>query len=180
MIRVISGKYKGKRLKHLPDCNVRPIPDKLKESLFDIIRFDVKGKMCLDGFAGTGSIGIEALSLGAKFVLFVDEYYPAVKVIWTNLKKCNAEDRANVIRKEFNRAVIQLAKERMKFDLIFLDPPYRLMEKRNPLKIIKKRSILKAKGMIVLRYYHKTKFETEYFNLKRKVTIGDDILAFYV
>jgi len=179
MIRVISGIYKGKRLKKVRSLLVRPMPDKLKEALFNIIQEEVRGSAFLDGFAGTGSVGIEALSRGAESVVFVDDYYPAIKVIKINLAKCGAEDKARIIYKDFNRAVIQLAKENFKFDLIFLDPPYKLLEERNPLKVIKKREILKPEGKIILRRYFKTRFEAKYFNLDREVTIGDDTLAFF-
>jgi len=179
MIRVISGIYKGKRLNKVKSPLVRSIPDKLKEALFNIIREEVKGSVFLDGFAGTGSVGIEALSRGAEKVVFIDEYYPAVKVIKINLKKCGLEDRVQIVRKEFNRAIIQLAKENIKFDVVFLDPPYKLLEERNPLKVIKKREVLKLGGEIILRHYYKTKFEAKYFELKRQVNIGDDSLSFY-
>lgn len=179
MIRVISGVYKGKRLKRVPDPGVRPMPDKLKEALFSIIQEKVKGSLFLDGFAGTGSVGIEALSRGAEKVVFVDEYYPAIKVIKSNVEKCEAEEKARIIRKEFNRAVIQLAKEGMEFDIIFLDPPYRLLNERNPLKIVKKRGVLKPEGMAILRHHFKSKFEAKYFHLKRSVDLGDDSLSFF-
>lgn len=179
MIRVISGVYKGKRLKQVSSPQVRPIPDKLKEALFNIIQEEIKNCVFLDGFAGTGSVGIEALSRGAKRAVFIDEYYPAIKVIKINLEKCDALDKAHVMRKEFNRAIIQLSKEDIKFDLVFLDPPYKLLEERNPLKVIKKREILKPEGKTILRHYYKTKFIPKYFNLKRRVTIGDDSLSFY-
>ena len=179
MIRVVSGIYKGKRLKKVPGSVVRPMPDKLKESLFNIIQDEVKGTVFLDGFAGTGSVGIEALSRGAKLVIFIDEYYPAIKIIKHNLQKCGAEERGLIVRKEFNRAVIQLSKEKMKFNIIFLDPPYKLLEERNPLKVIKKRGILKEGGMIILRHYFKIEFEAKYFVCQRQVSIGDDMLSFY-
>lgn len=179
MIRVIRGIYKGKRLKRVAGSLVRPMPDKLKEALFNIILEDVKESVILDGFAGTGSVGIEALSLGAEKVIFVDEYYPAVKVIKKNLAKCEAEGRALVIKKDFNRAVIQLSKEGMKFDLIFLDPPYKFLDERNPLRVIWKRKILKPGGKLILRHHFKTKFDAKYFKVKRKITIGDDTLNFY-
>jgi len=179
MIRMISGIYKGKRLKKVPGAVVRPMPDKLKESLFNIIQEEVRGIVFLDGFAGTGSIGIEALSRGAKTAVFIDEYFPAIKTIKMNLERCGAGEGGVVIRKEFNRAVIQLSKEDVKFDIIFLDPPYKLLEERNPLKVIKKRGILKDGGKIILRHYFKTKFEAKYFKLNRQVTIGDDTLSFY-
>jgi len=179
MIRVISGIYKGKRLKRVSCPIVRPMPDKLKQALFNIIREDVQGSVVLDGFAGTGSVGIEALSRGAEKVVFVDDYFPAAKVIKANLAKCGAEAKSRIIRKDFNRAVIQLAKEGEKFDLVFLDPPYKLLEERNPLKVIKKREILKPGGKIILRQYFKIKFEAKYFDLKRQLTIGDDTISFY-
>lgn len=180
MIRVISGKYKGKRLKRVSSAIVRPVPDKLKESLFSIIQEDVKGSFFLDGFAGTGSVGIEALSRGADRVVFIDDYYPAIKVIKTNIATCEAEENALVIRKEFNRAVIQLSKEEAKFDIIFLDPPYKMLEERNPLRVIKKREILADGGKIILRHFYKTELEQKYFELQRKLTLGDDTLSFYV
>jgi len=179
MIRVIAGTYKGKRLKRVPSENVRPMPNKLKESLFSIIQEDIPGSFFLDGFAGTGSVGIEALSRGAHVAFFIDEYFPSIKVIKENLTKCEAEDKAEVIHKEFNRAAIDLSKQEIKFDLIFLDPPYRLLDDRNPLKVIYKRMLLNEKGKIILRHHHKTRFDGKFFSLQRQVEIGDDILLFY-
>jgi len=179
MIRVIGGIYKGKRLKKVQSSRVRPMPHKLRETLFSILQNEVKDSVFLDGFAGTGSVGIEALSRGAEKGVFVDDLSAAVKVIKSNLAKCEAEERAWVIRKEFNRAVIQLANEGMKFDLIFIDPPYKLLEERNPLKVIKKREVLKPEGKIILRHHFKTHFEAKYFKLHRQTTIGDDTLSFY-
>ncbi len=179
MIRIISGLYKGKKLKRVRSPLVRPLPGKVKETLFNIIQEKVKGSHFLDGFAGTGSVGIEALSRLAEFVVFIEEYYPAVKVIKSNLQKCNPENNFLIIHKEFNRAVIKLSKENKTFDIIFLDPPYRLLDKRNPLKVIKKRHILKTNGLIILRHHFKTQFDAKYFRLLRKTRCGDDTLAFY-
>lgn len=180
MIRVISGIYKGKKLRRVPDPGVRPMPHKLKESLFSIIHSEIKDTLCLDGFSGTGSVGIETLSRGARTVVFVEESYAAVKVIKANIAKCEAEDGARVMHKEFNRAVIQLAKEGVQFDLIFLDPPYKMLEERNPLKVIKKRAILKEGGKIFLRRHFKTKFDAKFYEESRKIAIGDDVVVFYV
>ena len=145
MIRVISGKFKGKKLKRVPSPNVRPMPDKLKESLFSIIHEDISGAFVLDGFAGTGSIGIEAISRGAHLAIFVDEYYAAIKVIRSNIEKCDAQENARVLHREFNRAIIQLGNEEILFDLIFLDPPYKLLEERN----VRRNNGLSCKGTVI-------------------------------
>ena len=179
MIRVISGRYKGKRLKRVDSLKTRPMPDKLKESLFNIIQERIRGRLVLDGFSGTGSFGIEALSRGARAVVFVDEFPQAVNTTRKNLERCGIEDGARILAKEFNRAVIQLAEEEICFDLIFLDPPYALLKERNPLKVIKKRGILSQGGTIILRQHFKTKFEGKFFRTARRVHIGDDLLVFY-
>ncbi len=179
MLRVISGKYKGKRLRMVMNEKVRPMPHKLKETLFNIVQFDIPDISILDGFAGTGSLGIEALSRGAREVVFIDDFYPAFKAIKTNIKRCEAEGSTRVIHKEFNRAIIMLSKEKKIFDLIFLDPPYLLAEERDPLKVIYKREVLSKGGIIVLRHHFKTKFESKYFELKRKMRVADDVLEFY-
>jgi 16S rRNA (guanine(966)-N(2))-methyltransferase RsmD len=124
-------------------------------------------------------VGIEALSRGAKKIVFIDDHYPATKTIKTNVAKLEAEESVKIMYFEFNRAVIHLSKDKMKFDFIFLDPPYKLLEERNPLKVVKKREILAESGQIVLRKFYKTKFDAKYFQLQRQVTIGDDTLLFY-
>ena len=180
MIRIITGIYKGRRLKMVPSTSVRPMQDKVKGALFSIVRDRLRGSVCLDGFSGTGSVGLEALSRGAERVVFVDEFYPSVKAIRLNVAKCGAEEKSVVLLREFNRAVIDLAKKGVRFDLIFLDPPYKLLEERNPLRVIRKRGILKPGGLIVLRHYFKIKPKLGDFKLERRVALGDDILCLFV
>jgi 16S rRNA (guanine966-N2)-methyltransferase len=179
MIRIITGIYKGRRLKLVPSTSVRPMQDKVKGALFSILGDRLRGAVCLDGFSGTGSIGLEALSRGAAKCVFVDEYQPSVKVILQNVAKCGAEEKSVVLHREFNRAVIDLAKQGVRFDVIFLDPPYRLLEERNPLRVIRKRGLLKPDGLIVLRHFFKIKPRLGDFKLERRVTLGDDVLALF-
>jgi 16S rRNA (guanine(966)-N(2))-methyltransferase RsmD len=179
MIRIISGISKGRRLKLVPSTSVRPMQDKVKGALFNIIADRLSGAVCLDGFSGTGSIGLEALSRGASTCVFVDEFYPSIKVIKQNVAKCGAEDKSVVLHQEFNRAVIDLAKQGVRFDIVFLDPPYRLLEERNPLRVLRKRGLLKPGGLIVLRHHYKIKPKLGDFKLERRVRLSDDVLALF-
>jgi len=180
MIRIISGSYKGRRLKLVPSASVRPMQDKVKGALFNILGDRVKGAVCLDGFAGTGSIGLEALSRGAARCVFVDELYPAVKVLRQNVETCGAGEKAVVLHREYNRAVIDLAKQGVRFDLVFLDPPYRLLEERNPLRVLRKRDAVRPGGLVVLRHYYRVKPRLGDFRLERRAELGDDVIAFFV
>jgi 16S rRNA (guanine(966)-N(2))-methyltransferase RsmD len=180
MIRVISGIYKGRRLKLVPSTAVRPMQDKVKGALFNILGDRIKGAVCLDGFAGTGSIGLEALSRGAERCVFVDEFYPSVKTIRQNVAACGADERSVIIHREFNRAVIDLAKKGVRFDVVFLDPPYRLLEERNPLRVLRKRDAVKPGGLVILRHYYRVKPRLGDFKLARRTKLGDDIIALFV
>lgn len=120
-MRVISGQKRGKKLEVLVGETVRPTTDKVKESVFNVIQFDVAGSKFLDLFAGSGQIGIEALSRGAQFVTFVDEGKDAICVIKKNLSATNLQKNAKVV----NINSIKFLKETKNvFDIAFLDPPY--------------------------------------------------------
>jgi len=179
MIRVIAGRFKGRKLKMVPSPLVRPLPAKLREALFNIIQNRVMDKFFLDGFAGTGSVGIEALSRGASRVVFIEELPLAARIIQANLVKCQAEEFGLVINKEFNRAVIDLAKKGVKFDLIFLDPPYQLLAERNPLKVLRKRGLLKPEGLLIIRHHRRYTPSQKDFKMIRRVDFGDDQFTFY-
>jgi 16S rRNA (guanine(966)-N(2))-methyltransferase RsmD len=153
--------------------------DKVKGALFNILGERIRGAVCLDGFAGTGSIGLEALSRGAAKCVFVDEFLPSVRAIEHNVAKCGAGEQSVVLHREFNRAVIDLAKQGVRFDVVFLDPPYRLLEERNPLKVLRKRGLVKPGGLVVLRHYFKIKPKLGDFKLERRVSLGDDVLALF-
>ncbi len=179
MLRIIGGEQKGRRLKMIRDPKVRPMPAKLRATLFNIIMDKIPGSFCLDGFAGSGAVGLEALSRGAARVYFIEEYGPAVKIIRHNIERCGFQDRTRILQEEFNRAVIRLAKEKHKFDIIFIDPPYELLRERNPLKVVKKRGILKPEGFIVLRHFNKITPDLRLFERYRLVRCGDDVISFF-
>lgn len=120
-MRVITGTARGRRLRDLPGMDTRPTTDKVKESIFNIVQFDIEGRKVLDLFAGTGQLGIEALSRGAEKCVFVDRSREAVKVIQENLKTTGFESQSRVAAGD---ALSFLTSCREKFGLAFLDPPY--------------------------------------------------------
>ena len=119
-MRVISGSARGRRLKELQGMDTRPTTGKVKESLFNIIQFDIAGDV-LDLFAGTGQLGIEALSRGAKHAVFVDAASKAVEAVRANLKHCKLSDQAKIAQMD---AASFLKSTTTRFDIVFLDPPY--------------------------------------------------------
>ena len=120
-MRVISGSARGRRLKELQGMDTRPTTDKVKESMFNIIQFDLEGRKILDLFAGTGQLGIESLSRGAAQCTFVDTRRDAVALVRENLSATRLSEQAKVIQGD---SLSFLTSCREKFDIIFLDPPY--------------------------------------------------------
>jgi 16S rRNA (guanine966-N2)-methyltransferase len=180
MIRIASGFYKGRVLSGGKSPLVRPTMSKVKLAFFDILQSDIKEKIFLDGFAGSGNIGIEALSRGAEYVVFVDDLPEAARSIRHNAAKIGiASGQYRVICGDFNRSVIALAKEGFQFDLVYLDPPYAMLEYANPLKVIHKRGVLKKGGLIVLERPSRLRFATSYFALQRSQRIGRECLDFF-
>lgn len=145
-MRVITGSARGRRLGELKGMETRPTTDKVKESIFNCIQFDVEGARVLDLFAGTGQLGIEALSRGAESALFVDKRADAVKLVRENLELCRLAERAQVICGD---SLAQLASLRTKFDIVFLDPPYDSTLLEQAIEKIVSFDILAPGGIIV-------------------------------
>ena len=122
-MRVIAGTCKGRRLVAPKGSRTRPALGRIKESIFGIL-FDVHEQIVLDLFAGSGSVGIEALSRGASEATFVENDAAALRALSTNLAACNFEAQSTIIKQDAARALTKLAKQRKAFDLIFVDPPY--------------------------------------------------------
>lgn len=145
-MRVITGTARGRRLKELQGMETRPTTDKVKESLFSIIQFDIEGRRVLDLFAGTGQLGIEALSRGAASCTFVDQRKDAVGLVRSNLKLCQLSDKARVVQGE---ALSFLSTVREQYHLVFLDPPYQMDLLENAIKKIAEIDMLTENGIII-------------------------------
>ncbi|MFH1873566.1 MAG: 16S rRNA (guanine(966)-N(2))-methyltransferase RsmD [Pseudomonadota bacterium] len=153
-MRVITGKAKGRKLVAPKSQLVRPALDKIKEAIFSIL-FDITDLNVLDVFAGSGSIGIEALSRGAAHVTFIDIYQPAIDTIRKNLEICGFSKQATILRSPAINALLRLNKKNLHYDLIFVDPPY-LKDLVNPtLSIISESNLLKDHAKIVVEHHPK-------------------------
>ncbi len=145
-MRVITGTARGRRLKELEGMETRPTTDRVKEGIFNIIQFDIEGRRVLDLFAGTGQLGIEALSRGAASAVFVDQRRDAAALTRDNLKITDLTDRAQVVCGD---AGAYLAGVKGKFDLVFVDPPYAAKLWSSVLDAIERFDILSNHGTIV-------------------------------
>lgn len=145
-MRVITGKARGVQLKTPDGMLTRPTADRVKEALFSIINFEIPGAAVLDLFGGTGQLGIEALSRGARSAVFVDAREDACKLIKENLRRTKLEQEGRVVRSDY---LDYLNRCREQFNIILLDPPYAEVFLENALKRITEIDILQRDGIIV-------------------------------
>lgn len=149
-MRVITGAARGRKLNEPKDMEIRPTTDMVKEAMFSIVQFDIEGRRVLDLFAGTGQLGVEALSRGARSATFVDESNEAIKLVRSNLEHCKLT--GEVVRENASTFLGHCGK----FDLIFLDPPYESGLMDTVLRKIIQFDILSEGGIIICE----TKLET--------------------
>jgi 16S rRNA (guanine966-N2)-methyltransferase len=177
-MRVIAGSLKGRRLK-APDWEgIRPTSDKLRETLFNILAPRVRGARVLDGYAGTGALGIEAMSRGAASATFVDLDRRAQALIAENLAHCGLTNACVIIRASVARAIEDLRNAASSFDLILLDPPY----DDAAAEVVGAASELLAKdGVLVLEHARRQPAAVSAGRLERtrQVRSGDSVLSFY-
>ena len=144
-MRVISGTARGRKLKEPQGFDIRPTSDMVKESIFNIIQFDIEGRTVLDLFAGTGQLGIEALSRGASRAVFVDSSPEATKLIKENVQLCGFSDRSTIKTCDASGYL----KNAEKFDIIFIDPPYNTQLADKTLERIFEFDKLNTNGIII-------------------------------
>ena len=143
-MRVITGTAKGRRLITLEGEDIRPTAAKVKGAIFNSIQFDIEGRTVLDLFAGSGQLGVEALSRGAKKAVFVDLSRDAVKVVNENLEHCRLKENASVFNGD---SISYLKTTREKFDIVFIDPPYKKQFTDKALSLVL--NVLNEGGIIV-------------------------------
>jgi|SRR5579875_40231 len=172
-MRVIAGRFRSRRLKSAPGLSVRPTPDRLRESLFSILAPRLAGVVFLDAYAGTGAVGIEALSRGAKHVIFIERRASAVEVLRENLHVLGVAGEATVVR---GSAAVLLAN--YPADIAFIDPPYEQSD-----EYAASLTALAATSCTLVIAQHPSRFplEERYGSLEktRVVKQGDNSLSFY-
>jgi len=151
-MRVVSGSCKGIALKAVPGNSTRPTTDKVKEAMFNMIGPYFDGGRGLDLFAGSGGLGIEALSRGLDQLIFVDRDGKAIQTIRDNIHKCGLEDKVEVYRNDAERAIKAVSKRNLSFHFIFLDPPYKKQQLEKLLQMISEHHLLDHEGTIICEH----------------------------
>jgi 16S rRNA (guanine(966)-N(2))-methyltransferase RsmD len=172
-MRIIGGEFRSRRLKSLQGNALRPTPDRLREALFNVLATRVAGCTFLDAYAGCGAVGIEALSRGAARAIFIEKHRPAANLIEANLQALGAQARARVI---CGRALAHL--ERMEAGIVFLDPPYELVnEYEGALGILGR----KAPLLVIVQHPVRLSLQESYGSLRstRVLKQGDNLLSLF-
>ncbi len=172
-MRVIGGEFRSRRLKTLPGRATRPTPDRLRETLFDVLAPEIAGAIFLDAYAGSGAVGIEALSRGAARAVFIERSRAAAAVIRENLAALGLEQRAEVVHGEVLKRVPRYAA-----DIVFLDPPYdEPRECEAALRLLGEG----PPNLVVVQHPSRRELAEQYGRLRRVRTLrqGDNALSFY-
>jgi 16S rRNA (guanine(966)-N(2))-methyltransferase RsmD len=180
-LRIIAGIAKGRRLKVGTGWEIRPTPAKIREALFNILGSEIRGSYFLDLFAGSGAIGIEALSRGASRVIFVDKFTRAIRLIQHNLSLCGFKQGVDLYHLDVFRALAKMQAEREKFDFIFLDPPYRTDLVARTLETLNRLDIFQPGGKVIAEHPSRESLPAEYDKLMLRgvYRFGDTALSFY-
>ncbi len=168
MMRVISGKYKGRFLDGHKIAGTRPTMDRVKESMFAMLQNDIPGSCCLDLFSGSGNLGIEAISNGAKKVYFVDFNQICIQTIEKNLRTLQITEEAVVLKKDYLEALRYFKERNIEFQVIFLDPPYKYHFMTQILEELDTYHLLKPGVKVVCETDNEEKIETSLKLLKEK------------
>lgn len=171
-MRIIAGEFKGRRIAAAKDRSIRPTADRLRESIFNILGNRVQQRRILDLFAGTGAMGIEALSRGGDYAVFIDNQPAAIQCIQRNLNPMNIAHRYHLIRWDIQRGLACLAEESNGFDLVFIDPPYQAGLIRPTLDHLGQTAVLHEGCQVVVEHHRNEKIEV----VPRRFTLHDQRL----
>ncbi|QGH34408.1 16S rRNA (guanine(966)-N(2))-methyltransferase RsmD [Gracilibacillus salitolerans] len=161
-MRIIAGDFKGNRIQAVPNQLTRPTGDKVKESLFQMIGPFFNGGICLDLFAGSGALAIEAISRGMNKAILVDKQPKAISIIHQNVNHLHIQDKVEIYRNDAFRALKALQKRALQLDIIFLDPPYHKVSYDKLLQGITSTGIVNENGLIICEHDPNISIEDSY------------------
>jgi 16S rRNA (guanine(966)-N(2))-methyltransferase RsmD len=178
-VRIISGEHKGRRLAGGKKTRVRPTSDRVKESIFNVLRGEVAGKSVLDLFAGAGGLGMEALSRGAESVTFVDASSQSISILKKNVKNLNLESKSTILRLDGLKA---LKKLKLNFQMVFADPPYLKGFVQKVIDSIAQSEVLERDGILILEHHKKETFSVpeERLSVLKQKKFGDTVISFFL
>ncbi len=177
-MRIISGKYKGRKVEGYTIDGTRPTMDRVKESVLGMIQTKLDDSICLDLFTGSGSVGIEFLSNGAKKCYFVDNNYKVIETLNNNMKSLKVDNEYEVIKNNFENALKDFNNRGIKFDIVFLDPPYKLNYINPAISLIKEYDLLNNNGIIICEYENE-EINTEEYTLFKERKYGSKKINIY-
>ena len=179
-MRVISGSARGLKLNTPGDDRVRPTTDRVKESMFNIVQDWVYDSQVLDLFAGSGALGIEALSRGASQAVFCANSLDSIKIIKSNIEKARVADRSQIVSGDFKRCLRDMEAKNQSFDMIFVDPPYYEGLFEEVLDTIRSCKILKKDGIVIVEHDAKKPIgQVEGLEVYKEKKYGITMLTFY-
>lgn len=179
-VRVISGSARGLKLNTPGDDRVRPTTDRVKESMFNIVQDWAYDSQVLDLFAGSGALGIEALSRGASQAVFCDNSLDSIKIIKSNIEKARVADRSQIVNGDFKRCLRDMEAKNQSFDMIFVDPPYYEGLFEEVLDTIRSCKILKKDGIVIVEHDAKKPIgQVEGLEVYKEKKYGITMLTFY-
>ncbi|MDE0158736.1 MAG: 16S rRNA (guanine(966)-N(2))-methyltransferase RsmD [Candidatus Dadabacteria bacterium] len=175
-MRILTGQSKGKKLKVPRGKSLRPTASRIKKSIFDILSPEMAGTRVLDLFSGSGNLGIEALSLGAAFCVFVEKNPGTAGIIAQNLRSLGYTERSRILNFDFRKALSMLSAENRGFDVVFVDPPYELYEKTEPHELARDiRSVVGEKGVMVIEHPSRNVINSEGLDVRTKKYGGTSV-----
>ncbi len=181
-MRIVAGHYRGLRLRTLKGGNLRPTSDQLRETLFDVLGPHVADSRFIDAYAGSGAVGLEAISRGAREVVFIEHHRPSVKLIRRNLEALKIQSGFRLLTSQVLTGLERLAEEGTCFEYVFLDPPYaEVREYHHTLRQLSRLELLLPTSLVIAEHSRHCILEDRYGNLYRSRLLrhGDAQLAFY-
>lgn len=178
-MKVISGKLRGREIKGYNIDGTRPTMSRVKESMFAILQNDIKNSVCLDLFAGSGNLGIEAISNGASKCYFVDNNKIAINTIKYNIEKLGIKKECEVEFNDYMKALEKFKSQKIKFNIVFLDPPYKDEIINEILDYLYKQKLLKRNAIVVCEYQN-GEIKNNYYEIQKEKNYGYRKVGMYI